>query len=254
MYTADSFGNNWAISYFSLMKYLTPFIILLLASLPAVHAAQSMSAEDASYLKYDETLACYHAGKCAKAYRLFEEVMPLLIDKKEIISATFYQACSSFYRRSLVKLKKSYKSSAHQFQSFYKTYPKAPQAEEALYMQDYALYLASPDIEVDQATTHEALQTLQTYLDQYPAGLYRDQALQYQEKLNDQLAHKAFNKAKRYHELSKYQAAVTALTNFQQDFPNHSLGEEAAYLKADAQCKLAQKGPKEAQQDRLRTT
>ena len=56
LYTADSFGNNWVISYFSLtlivsslMKGRTPFLILLLVSLPAVHAEQSISAESASY-------------------------------------------------------------------------------------------------------------------------------------------------------------------------------------------------------------
>ncbi|MEM7383041.1 MAG: outer membrane protein assembly factor BamD [Bacteroidota bacterium] len=234
------------------MRHRTPFIVLLLGFLSSAHAEQR---ERAPCLhKYHNALVCYHAKDYNKAHRLFEEAIPLLSGKKESIAATFYQACSNFYRRSLVKLKKHYENSAREFKYFYQTYPNAPQAPEALYMQGYALYLASPDVERDQATTQEAIQTFQTYLDRYPAGPYRDKALQYRAELYDKLAYKAFNNAKLYHKLSHYQAAVTALTVFQQDFPGTPLGEAAAYLKTDAQYKLAKKSAQEEQQDRLKTT
>lgn len=237
------------------MWHKVPFITLLLGLLPAAYAEQSKHAQKESYRsKYYNALACYRVGEYDKAYRLFEEIIPLLSGKKEIIPATFYQACSNFHRRSFFKLKEKYEGSARAFRYFYKTYPEAPQAEEALYMQGYALYLASPDVALDQTNAQEAIQTFQAYLDHYPAGSYRDKAIQYQAELYDKLACKAFNNAKLYHQLSHYQAAVIALTVFQQDFPNTPLNEEAAYLKTDAQHKFAEQGTKEGQKDRLKTT
>jgi outer membrane protein assembly factor BamD len=203
--------------------------------------------QSSNYLiKYQEAEARYAAKDYYEALQLFREALPLLRGKKEIVQAHFHQAYAYFYQ-------KDYKLSARCFKNFYRTYPRVPQAEEALYMQGYALYLTVPDIELDQTNTDEALKVLSNYLTKYPVGTYRVEALKHLSILKDKLAHKAFVNAELYYQLSSYQAAVVALTNFQQNFPHSPYREKATYIKVQAQYKLAKESKKEVQENNFRS-
>lgn len=198
-------------------------------------------------VQYDQAMVRYEAMDYYGTSKLLDEAIPLLRGKKEAVLAHFYRAYSNFYQAA-------YQRSALDFKYFYETYPSTPQVEEALYMQGYALYRCSPDVRLDQQNTEKAIQTLETYLRSYPQGIYEDRATRHLRKLRDKLALKAFNNAKLYHRFSHYQAAVIALTNFQQDFPDTPLNEKAAYLKTDAQYKFAQEAKIPTKQaSRLRT-
>lgn len=221
-------------------KLLGAIVIGITLSSCAVHTQAD------NYLaKYQEAEARYMAKDYFGALQLFQETLPLLKGKKEIVQAQFHQAYAYFYQ-------KSYKQSAHCFGHFYKNYPSIPQAEEALYMQGYALYLVAPRTELDQTDTAKAIAILQNYLAKYPTGVYSPEATHYLAVLDDKLANKAFMNAQLYYQLSHYQAAVVSLTNFQQDFPDADNQEQAAYLKLMAQHKLAQKSKQEEQNSKLR--
>jgi outer membrane protein assembly factor BamD len=197
--------------------------------------------------KYELAVACYEAKNYREAARLFEEATPFLRGKKEEVAVNFYQAYCSFYQ-------KDYLHSADRFKYFYTTFLRDPRVEEALYMQGYALYLESPDERLDQSTTQQATQVLQAYLDQYPEGSYAEKTRTYLGTLKHKLALKALSSAKLYHQLGQYRATVVTLENFQQDFPQSSLAEEAAYLKADAQYKFSQEEKGAIQKESFMTT
>jgi outer membrane protein assembly factor BamD len=187
--------------------------------------------------KYQQAMLCYESQNYSEALRFFEEAAPLLRGKKEEASAYFHQAYCSFY-------KKKYVQGSDRFQFFCKTFPRDPRVEEAMYMQGHALYLESPDVNLDQAYTQEAAQALRGYLDSYPGGAYVHEANIQLGELDNKFALKAFNSAKLYHQLAHYRAAVVTLQNFQKDFPDSLYNEEAAYLKVDAQycyCKEVEK-------------
>jgi outer membrane protein assembly factor BamD len=194
-------------------------------------AARSTSVNYLS--KYQQAVARYQAKDYYEALRLFKEVMPMLKGKKEIIPAQFYQAYAFFYE-------KSYKVSARCFEEFYKTYPRVPQAEEALYMQGYALYLNTPDVRLDQTETQKAFSILRLYVDKYPEGTYQKQADEYSHILQAKLALQAFNSAQLYYQLGHYQAAVLELERFQETYGHSSYDEQAAYLKVNAQYRFAE--------------
>ncbi|MHB9148151.1 MAG: outer membrane protein assembly factor BamD [Candidatus Amoebophilus sp.] len=194
--------------------------------------------------KYQQAVARYEAKDYYEALQLFKEVIPMLKGRKEIIPAQFYQAYAYFYQ-------KSYKMSAYCFESFYKTYPRLAQAEEALYMQGYSLYLSIPDIRLDQAVTEKALKTLQTYLNKYPYGTYQQEAHQYNDELQNKLMLKYFRAAKLYYELGHYKAAVVALGNFREKYPESIYQEEALCLQIQAQYKWALESEVKEQPDRL---
>ncbi len=189
---------------------------------------------------YQEAMRKYEKKDYYDARKLFQETIPLLKGKKEIIPAQFYMAQCYFYD-------KKYRESAYYFAEFYKTYPRVQQTEEALYMQGYSMYLDSPEIRLDATKTEKALHVLKQYIHQFPRGTYQPQVQQCIQELQDKLALKAFRNAKLYYHLGHYQATLIAVNNFQEAYPDALYGEEATYIKTKAQCKLAEAAAAENQ-------
>jgi outer membrane protein assembly factor BamD len=181
---------------------------------------------------YQEAIGKYEKKDYYEARKLLEESIPLLKGKREIIHAQFCLAECYFYD-------KDYRKSAYYFAEFYKIYPKAQQAEEALYMQGYSMYLSGPDIRLDTTKMEKALQVLRQYKHEYPTGTYQSQVQQYIQDLEDKLSLKAFRNATLYYKLGHYQAAVKALHNFQAAYPTAAYCEKAIYIKIKAQYKWA---------------
>jgi len=219
-----------------LHKKLKLLVSLLFVVLLASCALQKTSTGLATY---QQAMLCYTSKKYSEALPLFEEALRLLQGKREEAPVYFYRAYCSFYQKKKEKAKKelknNYVQSADRFQYFRETFPRDLRIEEAMYMQGHALYLASPDVRLDQAFTQEAVHALRDYLNDYPSGTYWEKANVQLKELEHKLALKAFKNAKLYHQLMHYRAAVVALENFQKDFSNTPYHEEAAYLKADAQ-------------------
>lgn len=182
---------------------------------------------------YQTAISQYKKKDYYDARKLFQETIPLLRGKKEIILAQFYLAQCYFYD-------KKYKESAYYFAEFFKTYPRVQEAEEALYMQGYSMYLSSPDTRRNATTTEKALRALQQYKHRYPTGIYQVQVQQYIQELQGKLALKAFRNAKLYYDLGHYQAAVIEMNNFQEAYPESLDCQESIYIKAKAQYKLAE--------------
>jgi outer membrane protein assembly factor BamD len=206
-----------------LYKNLLAWLFIL-----GVSSSCALQKTPAGLTKYEQAVLCYESGNYSEALRLFEEAIPLIRGKQEEASACFYQAYCSFYQ-------KAYVLSSDRFKYLHETFPRDLRAEEAMYMRGHALYLNSPDVRLDQAYTQEAVEVLRDYLNFYPDGVYVNEANVQLGELSDKLALKAFNGARLYHQLTHYRAAVVTLENFQKDFPDSSYGEEAAYLKVDAQ-------------------
>ena len=221
-------------------KLLTSLLVLAMLAACTLHNVST------GLTKYQHAVACYEAKDYYEASRLLEEALPQLRGKKEEISAHFYRAYCSFHQKEYVR-------SSDRFKYFLETFVKDPRQEEALYMQAYALYKASPYVELDQALTQDAVRVLRSYLDHYPKGAYADKARGPLEELDNKLALKAFTSAKLYYQLAYYKAALVTLANFQQDFPCSSYNEEAAYLKADAQYRYFSAAPENEKKEQLST-
>lgn len=232
---------------FSKEPSTTFFIAVLLFSSTACNSFSKIQRSKDWREKYQAAVKYYEAKKYYKAEQLLEEVVPLSRGSEEAQLAQFYQAYCSFHR-------KDYRLSAYYFKNFYETYPRNPQVEEAMYMRAYALYIASPDVKLDQAITQKAIQALEAYLHQHPNGTYSNKATEYLHTLREKLMLKAYNNAKLYHQLEHYHAATNVLENFQKDFPASPFNEEAAYLQVDAQYLLAKESTEEKKKDHFYTT
>ena len=131
-------------------------------------------------------------------------------------------------------------------------------AEEALYMYAYSLYLDSPEYDLDQTNTEDAIAAIQNFLNKYPRSKYREQASNLIDAMQVKLEKKAFENAYLYYKLQKYldgealKAAIISFDNFQNDFPDSKFNEEVSYLKIECAYNMAKKSIRSKQEDRLK--
>lgn len=193
--------------------------------------------------KYEAAVQYYDKGDYFRAGALLEEIIPLLKGRPEAEKAQFYFANTNYKQRNYVL-------SAHYFEQFTETYPSSPYVEEATFLHAKSLFRDSPGYELDQTNTVAALDALQDFLNRFPAGQYRPEAENMSQELQKKLENKAFESARIYYQLRYNQAAVVALTNFQQQYPASAFAEQADFLRVDAQYAWAQESIEEKQRER----
>ena len=230
--------------YFGL--FCLAFLLIVSASCSKFRKVQK---SDDWRVKYDAAIKYYEEGGRGDYYKasvLFEEVLPLIRGSKEAEKAQFYYAYSHYYQ-------KQYILSAHYFKTFFETYSRSEMAEEAMYLHAYSLYLTSPVVDLDQTSTYEAMQAMQTFINQYPGSKFREDATNIIDQLQLKLEEKAFDNAKLYQKLGRYQAALVAYENFENDFPGSSRVEEIKYLKVLSQYQYAKESIQRRQKERFTT-
>jgi len=196
-------------------------------------------------LKYDAALEYYKKEKYYKSTTLLEEILPIIRGTKEAELGNFYFAYGYFYQ-------KQYILSAHNFKEFVRTYGRSEYAMEAEYMHALSLYLQSPEYNLDQTVTYEAVEALQYYIDRYPAS---DKIFSADSMINDlqvKLETKAYFNAKLYHKIKRYKAALVVFENFHEDFPDSDYNEEIYFLGIGTAYDYARVSIPEKQEERFR--
>lgn len=199
-------------------------------------------------VKYDAAIEYYERGERGDYYKaavLLEEILPVIRGSKEAEQAQFYYAYAHYYQ-------KQYLLSAHYFKTFAETYSRSDKAEEALFMHAYSLYLTSPVIDLDQTSTYEAIQAMQNFINRYPESEYRKRAAEIIDSLQQKLERKAYDNAKLYYKLGRYQAAIVAFDNFTYNYPGSALIEEIMFLKIETQYNYASQSIRSRQEERFK--
>ena len=194
--------------------------------------------------KYEAAVTYYDKGDFFRAGTLLEDLIPLLKGRPEAEKAQFYFANTNYKQRNYVL-------SAFYFKTFTDTYPNSEYAEEASYLHAKSLFLDSPGFELDQTNTVSALESIQDFLNRYPTSKFKDETDNMSQELQKKLENKAFESARLYYQLRYNQAAVVALTNFQQQFPASAFAEQAGFLRITAQYAWAQESVESKQRERF---
>ena len=184
-------------------------------------------------VKYQAGLNYYAKKDYYRTAILFEQILPIVRGLPEGEKVEFYLAYCQYYE-------KTYLLASNQFKTFFENYGRSQLAEEAYYMYAYSLYVASPAENLDQKSSIEAMNAMQTYVNQFPTSKFADRANEVIAASQKKLEMKGFNGAKQYLKLKYYQAAVVSFENFKKSFPDSQYLEELTYLKVIAQYKLAQ--------------
>lgn len=231
----------------SLSLFFLAFTLLTASSCSKFRKIQK---SDDWKVKYEAAMDYYEQGGRGDYYKaavLFEEVLPLIRGSKEAEKAQFYYAYAHYYQQQYIL-------SAHYFKTFYETYSRSDMAQEAMYMHAYSLYLTSPVVDLDQTSTFEAIQAMQSFLNKYPGSEYRDDGTRIIDQLQAKLEQKAFENARLYQKLGRLQAALVAYENFENDFPSSNKIEEVKYLKVLAQYEYAKESIRSKQKERFNAT
>lgn len=218
------------------------FILIVLISFSCSKFRKIEKSQDWR-VKYEAGIKYYENEDYYRASVLFEQILPIVRGLPEGEKVQFYLAYCQFYD-------KLYLLASEQFKTFYETYGRSAMAEEARFMHAYSLFQFSPNPNLDQTSSIEAMAAMQQFLNRYPNSEFRDRAIEVINLAQQKLEKKGFENARQYFRMKYYKAAIVALNNFKQNFPDSKYIEEAYYLVIVSDFELAEQSLRSIQPER----
>jgi outer membrane protein assembly factor BamD len=220
------------------------FILILLFSISCSNFRKIEKSQDWR-VKYEAGLNYYNKKDYYRASVLFEKILPIVRGLPEGEKVQFYLAYCQFYDRL-------YLLASEQFKTFYETYGRSSLAEEARFMHAFSLYQSSPNPNLDQSSSVEAMAAMQQFINRFPNSPFRERAVEVITTTQQKLEEKGFENARQYYKMKIYTAAIVALNNFKQNFPDSKFIEEAYYLVILSEYKHAQQSILSKQPERYK--
>ncbi len=194
--------------------------------------------------KYKKAIEYYEDGEYVRAGTLFQELVTIYRGTSRADEIYYYYAKSMIGQRD-------YLIAGHYFKTLIKEFPTSEYVEESQFMVGYCSYLLSPKPRLDQSVTKEAIDALQLYLNLYPFSDRVDEANRLIDELQNKLVYKSYLNAKLYYDFDNYKAAVVALNNSLNDFPDSRYREELMYMLLKSKYLLAIRSVSDMQEERL---
>jgi outer membrane protein assembly factor BamD len=210
------------------LAYLLSFSLFLFSCGEYQKVLNKGTSED----QYKMAVKMYEGKNYGKALRLFEKITPSYRDKPQMERIQFMVAQSNFNE-------KNYSISGYYFDRFAKNYPKSSKKEEASFLAAYSYKLASPVFSLDPTDTNKALESFQSFINEYPDSDKIKEANEHYKELRYKLQKKYFEIAKTYYrtagyDLRNYKAAIQAFDNLLSDYLGSEFKEEALYYRLKA--------------------
>ncbi len=194
--------------------------------------------------KYKKAVEYYEDGEYVKAGALFNELVNIYRGTSRA-DKIYY-----FYAKSLIG-QKDYLLANHYFKSLIKEFPTSEYLEEAQFMVGYTSYLLSPKPRLDQTVTKEAIEALQLYINLFPRSERVEEANRLIDELQNKLVYKSYLNAKLYYDFENYKAAVVAIGNSLQDYPDSRYREDLMFMLLKSKYLLAINSVQEKKEERL---
>lgn len=235
-----------------LMKNLTPFILLLfLLAFSACSKFYKLEKSTNWEELYESANTYYNAGEYNKAIILYDKVLPVIRGSEKAELADFNYAYSHF------RLKR-YIEAAGYFNTFYQTYNRSPLAEEALFMNAYSLYLDAPDYNLDQKSSHDAVNAIQLFISRFPESDSYERATAMIDDLQVRFEEKAYQESMLYLRLTDglypgefYRACIINFQNFAKNYPDSKHNEELGYKLVEVTLAYGERSVFDKKEERL---
>lgn len=174
-------------------------------------------------LKYDKGVEYYEKKDYYRAIGLFEELENIYKGSEKAEKIQYFMAYCYYNQGDNIL-------GGYYFKNFSERYPLSIHREECDYMSAYCSFLNSPEPSLDQAYTYKAIEEMQMFLNKYPKSTRLAECNKIVDDLRDKLEIKSFRSSKLYFDIGDYKAAIVALKNGLNDYPDTQFREEILYL------------------------
>ena len=212
--------------YFKIGLVLFAFVVSSCGSYNKV-----VKSTDTEY-KYKKAIEYYEDGEYVKAGTLLKDLVSIYRGTNRADKIYYYYAKCNIAQNDYLLAK-------HYFNSPVKEFPMSDYAEESYFMVGYCSYLMSPKARLDQQETTEAIDALQLYVNLYPYNDRVDEANRLIDELNNKLVYKAYLSARLYYDFKNYKAAVIALNNCLNKYPDSKYREDLKFMLLESKYNLA---------------
>lgn len=226
-----------------LMKSIGLFALLFLLLTSCDNVNKLVKSND-SEAKYQAAVRYYDNGQYIQAIQLFENLFVQYHGKEHAEDIAWR------YSMALFKTK-DYYTAGYQFRNFFKRYPYSANAEEALFLSAMCKYYESPEYNLDQQQTKEAITAFESYVDRYPQSTHVPEINNYLDELRNKLMRKDYEIAYNYYETEQYHAAYVSLGRFLGNYPDSPYKEKAMFFMLSAGYKYAIGSTEEKKRERL---
>ena len=231
------------------MRKFYPIIISLLLLTSCGEYNKVLKSTDAN-VKFEYAKKAFEKGKYGQACTLLSEIVTVMKGTEHAEEALYLLGLSHFEN-------KDYISSGAYFKTYYTHYPKGKYAELARFYSGYGYYLDSPEPQLDQTTTHKAIEGLQNFLDYFPKSDKVSIAQNAIFELQDKLVLKELQNAVLYYNLgtylgNNYESAVITAQNAIKEYPYSKYKEQLQMLILKSRYQEAVLSVDEKKEDRFR--
>lgn len=203
-------------------------------------------------LLYEAANKYYTEGEYNKAIILYDKVLPVIRGSEKAELADFNYAYSHFRT-------KRYIEAAGYFNTFYQTYNRSPLAEEALFMNAYSLYMDSPDYNLDQKSSKDAVNAIQLFINRFPQSDSYERAMTMINDLQVRFEEKAYQESMLYLRMTEglfpgdfFRACIISFQNFAKNYPDSKYNEELTYKLVEVAYKYGSNSAFDKKEERLK--
>lgn len=201
--------------------------------------------------KFDYAKKWYEEGKYGQAASVLSEIVSTTKGTERAEETLYMLGMCNYYN-------KDYPTAGTYLHTYYTRYPKGKYAEDALYYCGMGYYKDSPDVQLDQSVTVQAIEELSTFLELYPQSARVPEVQSAIFELQDKLALKQLQNAQLYYNLGTYggnnfQSAVIVCQNALKNYPYSVYKEDFDMLILKSRFKEAELSVAERQGERFRS-
>ena len=198
--------------------------------------------------KYEFALKCFAEGDYKKTITLLEDISNAYKGTERSENILYLLSTSHFK-------KKEYIAAGHHYKTYVNTYLRGSHYTECMFMLAYSYYHQSPEPELDQTATIQAIERFQMFIEAFPYNEQTPLAKQLQAEMYEKLALRDLKNAQLYYDLgnyrgNNYRAAVVTAQNALNDYPNTKYKEDYSIIIVRAKYKEAINSVQEKLQQR----
>ncbi len=194
--------------------------------------------------KYAAAMKYYNDNMFSRAAQLFENLTLYYRGKENAENIAWY------YGMSLLQ-EKDYFTAGYQFKRFARQFPYSDRLEDASFYSAYCKYMDSPEYNLDQSQTKEAVNEFESYVERWPRSTRIPEVNNYLDELRKKLTRKDYEIAYGYYFIEEYHAAYESFKQFLNNYPEATMREEAMYYMLESSYRYAINSREDKMYERL---